>query len=252
MNRRSFLFRMGSAGLSAGVSSGVTPFETGAPITPSTFRGLFDSEEKLVQLAEHVVPGTDPNELTISQSDLDTTAPKYESTQPELLVSSVVNRLADAYADLSVGDIAASSHLLTDEVKGSSVRPRTIDRVAIAIPSTNPNSIVSEITDWEDTYRSEHGGIASTGSFTHNDGFSRWATFSDPSGYRIQRIRSIDDRLLITWVEGIDSNNESCLPLVVGQQIEKGTLLRQARTYVAEKVRAGGPPELEPPRWPST
>jgi hypothetical protein len=83
---------------------------------------------------------------------------------------------------------------------------------------------------WEDHARAQGTGENSEGTLTHNGDLSPHLTFMHPRGYLAQRIRILGDRILVTQVEGVYGDEESCLPLLVGQQIEKEILLRRVRT----------------------
>jgi hypothetical protein len=56
--------------------------------------------------------------------------------------------------------------------------------------------------------------------------------------------------MLVTWVEGVYEDDESFLPLLVSQQIEKEILLRRVRTHLDDgNTIPDEPIVLKRPRW---
>lgn len=250
MDRRSFLLGLGSTGLTAGIPSRLNELKPDNVGDAASYWDALDREEKMLRMAERVVPGTGLEQLTITPADLNGAAPVYELFQSESAGTPFVNWLTESDTTVSPSDIAVRAYALTEEDRAGPGYPHYLDGAVIAIPAGETDALVSAVKSWEDHARAKGTGQKSEGTFAHNRGLSRHLTFTDPRGYRIQRIRILGDRMLVTWVEGVYDDEESILPLLVGKQIEKEILLRRVRTYLnAGNNIPDEPIILERSRW---
>jgi hypothetical protein len=250
MDRRSFLIGLGSTGLIAGIPSGLNGLKADDLKGGASYWDALDREEKMLRMAERVVPGTGLEQLTITPADLNGAAPVYERYQSESEGTPFVNWVTESDITVSPSDMAVRAYAITEEDRAGPGYPHYIDEVVIAIPAGETDELVSAVKSWEDCARAQGTGDKSEGTLAHNRGLSRYLTFMHPRGYRIQRIRILGDRMLVAWVEGVYGDEESCFPLLVGQQIENEILLRRVRTY----LNAGNnipeePIVLERSRW---
>lgn len=250
MDRRSFLIGLGSTGLSTSVPLRQKGSEASDTEAPSAYWNALGREEKMLRLAERVVPGTDLEELTITPADLNDAAPVYELYQSEPAGTPFVNWLTESDLTVTPSDVAVRAYAITEEEKAGLAFPQYLDGVVIAIPPGETDELVSAVKGWEDNARAQASNEQSEGTLSHNRGLSRYLTFTDPLGYRIQRIRILGDRMLVTWVEGVYEDDESFLPLLVSQQIEKEILLRRVRTHLDDgNTIPDEPIVLKRPRW---
>lgn len=250
MDRRSFLIGLGSTGLASHIPLQLRGSEATDSETAVSYWNALGREEKMLRLAERVVPGTDPEQLTITPVDLNGAASDYELYRSESVGTPFVNWLADSDLPVTPSDVAVRAYAITEEAKSGPAHPHYLDGAVIAIPPGETDSLVNEVQAWEDKARAKSSNKKSADTFPYNRGLSRYLTFTDPLGYRIQRIRILGDRMLVTWVEGVYENDESFLPLLVERQIEKEILLRRVRTHLdAGNTIPDEPIVLERPRW---
>lgn len=250
MDRRSFLIGLGSTGLSTSVPLRQKGSEATDTEAPAAYWDALGREEKMLRMAERVVPGTDPKQLTITSADLNDVATIYELYQSEPAGTPLVNWLTDSDIPIPPNDVAVRAYALTEDNKDRATYPHYLDGAVIAIPQGETDELVSVVKGWEDDARAQASNKTSEGTLPHDRGLSRYLTFTDPLGYRIQRIRILGDRMFVTWMEGVYKEDESCFPLLIGQQIEREILLRRVRTYLdAGNSIPDEPIILEEPRW---
>lgn len=85
MNRRSFLIGLDSTGLSTSVPLQLKRSEATDTESPNSYWDALSREEKILRLAERVVPRTDPEELTVTPANLNSAASIDESCLPLLV-----------------------------------------------------------------------------------------------------------------------------------------------------------------------
>lgn len=242
MDRRSFLIGLGSTGLVAEGPSQrerSTPDETG---DASAYWDALDRETKLLRLAERVVPGTDLEQLTVTPADLNGAASDYDQDQSDPAGTPFVNWLTQSDVSLTTSDVAITAYTITDEANAGTLLPHYLDGAVIALPSGDTDTIVSAVKGWEDHARAQASQTTSTSTVTDNRGLTRYLRFTNPDGYRVQRLRIIGDRMLVYWAEGVYTDEVSRLPGMVPCQVEKEILLRRVRAY----LDAGHPMPDEP------
>lgn len=250
MDRRSFLIGLGSTGLSMSVPLRQKGTEATDTEASAAYWDALSREEKMLRLAERVVPGADLEELTIMPADLNGAATLYELYQSQPAGTPFVNWLTESNITITPSDVAVRAYAITEKDKAGATYPHYLDGAVIAIPPGETDELVSAVKGWEDDARAQASNEQSEGTLSHNRGLSRHLTFTDPLGYRIQRIRILGDRMLVTWIECVYEDDESCLPLLVSQQIEKEILLRRVRTHLDDGNTI--PDEsivLKRPRW---
>lgn len=250
MNRRSFLIGLGSTSLITSVPMRSGGVEGNDSMSPITFWDTQKREENMLRIAERVVPDSDPEQLTMTPSDLNDPVPVYELYQSDPAGTPFVNWLIDNDFYLMPSDIAVRAYVISDRDEAGPAYPHFIDGAAIAIPSRKTDELVAAVTGWEDDARTLESNTKSEAVITHNRGLSRYMSFTDPLGFRVQRIRILGNRMLITWVEGEYGDDESCHPLLAVQRIENGILLRRLQAYLDEgNTIPAEPIVLERSRW---
>jgi len=232
MDRRSFLVSLGSTGLAVGSAPQQTRSKLDKTGDGTAYWDALDRTTKLLRLAERVVPGTDLAQLTITPEDLNGAASNYEQSQSGLAGTPFVTWLTNSGVSVTAGDIAATAYTITDEDKVRALLPHHLDGAAIALPAGETDAVVSAVTDWEDHAREQASHVTSTRSVPDNRGLTRHLTFTNPDGYRIQRLRILGDRLLVHWVEGVYTDDEPRLSGMVPCQVEKEILLRRVRAHL--------------------
>lgn len=116
MNRRSFLIGLGSTGLTAGISSRLKRLKPDDAGDAASYWDALGREEKMLRMAERVVPGTGLEQLTITQADLNDAVPVYELYQSKSAGTPFVNWLAESDIAVSPSDIAVRAYSITDNV----------------------------------------------------------------------------------------------------------------------------------------
>lgn len=225
MDRRLFLMAVGGSSLTTAITEAILNTEG------SDSNWNKNNKEKLLRMAEYVIPGTNINKLKITQTDLQNVFsfnPEFTITTKNLF-KDFMNR--NQCENLSNGT-TFKSYSNTVNNNRDSICPRKVSGVVIDIPPNNTDRVISAVKKWEDNLRSSRIDIKSENSITHDHGISRYLTSENPLGYRVQRIRTIGDRMLVTCIEGEFKNEESCFPLVMVQQIENEILLRRVRSYI--------------------
>lgn len=250
MDRRSFLIGLGSTGLAAGDPSQrerSTPEEMG---DASAYWDALDRETKLLRLAERVIPETDLEQLTITTADLNGAASDYDQYQSDPAGTPFVNWLTQSDVPLTTSDVAVAAYTITDEENAETLLPHYLDGAVIALPSGETDTIVSAVKGWEDHARDQVGQTTSTSTVTDNRGLTRHLRFTNPDGYRVQRLRILGDRMLVHWVEGVYTDEVSRLPGMIPCQVEKEILLRRVHAYLdAGHTIPDEPIILERSRW---
>lgn len=250
MDRRSFLVGLGPTGFVTTNSperdrSDANPAGDTATDHEGTYR-----KRRLLRLAERVIPGTDLERLTINPGDLNGAASDYEQFQSDPTGTPFMNWLVESEAPVTPSDVAIAAYALTDEDNAGTFHPHYLDGAVIALPLGETDTVVSAVKGWEDHARGQASQITSTRAVSDNRGLSRELTFTNPDGYRVQRLRILGDRMLVHWVEGVYTDGSSHLPGMVACQVEKEILLRRVRDYLdAGHNMPDEPIMLKPSRW---
>lgn len=250
MDRRSFLIGLGSTGFVT-TNSPERGHSDANPAGDTTVghEGTYQ-KRRLLRLAERVIPETDLERLTITTSDLNGAASDYEQYQSNPTGTPFMNWLVESDAAVTPSDVAIAAYALTDEDNAGTFYPHYLDGAAIALPPGETDTVVSAVKGWEDHARDQASQITSTRAVSDNRGLSRELTFTNPDGYRVQRLRILGDRMLVHWVEGVDTDGSAYLPGMVACQVEKEILLRGVRDYLdAGHSMPDEPILLERPRW---
>lgn len=254
IDRRSFLTSLGGVPFASVAVSGGT-VRKGRETESISHWDTLDVEEKKLRMAERVVPGTDPEQLVLTDPDLTASTELYETYQDTAAGTPFVTSVTEEVPSLSSADMAVRAYVLTGNGHSKPERSRYVDSVSIALPAGTTEECIAATIGWEDRARARaerQKSDASSGEsheITHDRGLTRIQTTTESEAYRLQRLRLLEDRLLVTWTEGRYHGESAWQSLVEATQIEAEALLRPVRVFLSE----GGSipahlPRLEPAR----
>lgn len=232
MDRRSFLLSIGSASLAATNRPTQEHSTSTETLMPAECWDEIDRQTKLLRLAERVVPGTELGQLTATPADFNGAASDYNQSRSDPSGTPVMNWLAQSDISVTPSDIAIAAYTITDDDNVGALLPHYIDSAAIALPPGEVDAVVSAVKGWEDHAREQATHTTSTRTVSGHRGLTRRLTFTNPDGYRVQRLCILGDRMLVHWTEGVYANNEPRFSGMVASKVEEEILLRRARAYL--------------------